>query len=344
MDSQGNRCIEFFTHVLELQKQLQRLKGTLTVTGLLLLSISAISLFVLANQAQSPAVLALAYTSGSSMILLPSTLPAALAIVPLTLGKGYRRGFSMALLFGVGTVTAMAFYGMAMAFGGKILYLDKVTLTMWLLAGIAAYLYGFSELGLVSRKPWALGNKEQIMAFLFGLLLGNAGQSCPNPAFYALLASIAGSGSTVKGFSLGFAHGMGRATLLIGLALLGIVIVAATRAGQVGTKRRIERIVGWEWIAVAVFLIPKPLMGHTWWEESFVHRAWNDAISRLFGETIAESRLVQAWLGGVLAVDPWSFYLPWAFVLILIVIPVIWKHQKERNLNGPAQEPMGFGG
>jgi len=231
-----------------------------------------------------------------------------------------------------------------MAFWGKILYLDKATLTMWLLAGMAAYLYGFSELGLVSRKPWALGKKEQITAFLFGLFLGNAGQSCPNPAFYTLLTSIAGSGNSVGGLSLGLAHGMGRATLLVGLALLGIVIVTATRVGQIGTRRKIKRITGWGWIVVAVFLIPKPLMGHTWWEESFVHQTWNDAISRLFGETIAESRLVQAWLGGVPAVDPWSFYLPWILVLILIAIPVIWKRRKERHLNGFSQEQMGSGG
>lgn len=341
MDNEKNRCIEFFTHVLELQRQLQCLKGILTVTGLFLLLLSAISLLVLANQAHSLAVLALAYTSGASTILLPATFPAALAIVPLTLGKGYRRGFSIALLFGAGTATAMAFYGMAMAFLGKILYLDKATLAMWLLAGMAAYGYGFSELGLVSRKPWALGKKGRITAFLFGLLLGNAGQSCPNPAFYTLLTSIAGSGNPLGGLSLGFAHGMGRATPLVGLAFLSLV--AATRAAQVGTKRRIERIVGWEWIGVAVLLIPKPLMGHTWWEESFIHQAWNSVISRLFGETIAESRLVQAWLGGVPAVDPWSFYLPWILVLILIAIPVIWKHRKERHLNGFSQEQMGSG-
>ncbi|MBI4561403.1 MAG: hypothetical protein HY724_05110 [Candidatus Rokubacteria bacterium] len=53
-----------------------------------------------------------------------------------------------------------------------------------------------------------------------GLLLGNAGIGCPNPAFYVLLSGIAGSGNPATGVTYGLIHGIGRATPLLALSIL----------------------------------------------------------------------------------------------------------------------------
>ncbi|MBI2351170.1 MAG: cytochrome C biogenesis protein, partial [Deltaproteobacteria bacterium] len=116
----------------------RKFKVFLIMIELFLFSVFVIGLFALATSPLKVVSLTLAYTSGLSMIVLPCTLPAILVIVPLSLGRGYRRGFTMALLFGLGLTITIAAYGVAMAYLGKILYLDQATLIMWLVAGIAA--------------------------------------------------------------------------------------------------------------------------------------------------------------------------------------------------------------
>ena len=74
-----------------------------------------------------------------------------------------------------------------------------------------------------------------------GLFLGNAGVGCPNPAFYVLLTYIASVGSVVTGGWLAFIHGVGRATPLIFLAILGLVGVNAL--GWIKNKKsKIDKI------------------------------------------------------------------------------------------------------
>lgn len=131
----------------------ERLRIILVVLGLGLFSVIVIGLFGIATSPLEVVTLTLAYSSGLSMIVLPCTLPAVFVIVPLSLGRGYRRGFPMAVLFGLGLTLTIAAYGMAVASLSKILYLDRLTLLMWLAAGIAAYVFGLTELGLL---PWQL--------------------------------------------------------------------------------------------------------------------------------------------------------------------------------------------
>src|SRR3989304_4805657 len=87
------------------------------------------------------------------MIVLPCTLPAVFVIVPLSLGRGYRRGLLMASLFGLGLTPTLTAHAIAVAPPGQVLYLDRLPLLMWLAAGIAAYVFGLTELGLL---PWPL--------------------------------------------------------------------------------------------------------------------------------------------------------------------------------------------
>ena len=241
----------------------------------------------------------------------------------------------MALLFGLGLIITIGLYGVAVAYLGKILYLDQATLLMWLVAGIAAYVFGLSELGLLHWTPPAYSGPlpgtiqrqgDYLKSFGMGLLLGNAGIGCPNPAFYVLLTHIAGTGSLVTGASLGLIHGIGRATPLLALSILAILRVNAT--GWLLAKReRIQAAIGWGLIGWGAFIIPKGyLFGHAYWEESIFHKVWNMLVHVALGANIAESSEVEKILGDMTVHDPWLLYGPWAFMALLVAIPVLWNY------------------
>jgi len=315
----------------------ERLRVFLVVLGLGLFSVIVIGLFGLATSPLEVVSLSLAYTSGLSMIILPCTLPAVFVIVPLSLGRGYRRGFLMAVLFGLGLTLTIAAYGMAVAFLGKILYLDRLTLLMWLAAGIAAYVFGLTELGLLPCQLPAYGGAlpgsiqqrgDYTRALAMGLLLGNAGIGCPNPAFYVLLTNIAGSGSPGTGLAYGLIHGIGRATPLLALSILAILGVNAT-GWLLARKDRIQRVVGWGLVGWGAFTIPKGyLFGHAYWEESVFHKVWNKVVHLALGPNIAESAEVERVLGDMPVHNPWMLYGPWAVMAFLVLIPILWDEYR----------------
>ena len=316
----------------------RKFKVFLIIIGFLLFSVFVIGLFALATSPLKVVSLTLAYTSGLSMIVLPCTLPAVLVIVPLSLGRGYRRGFTMAILFGLGLTITITTYGVAMAYLGKILYLDQATLIMWLVAGIAAYVFGLSELGLLHWNvpsyagplPGTIQQRgDYLKALGMGLLLGNAGIGCPNPAFYVLLTYIAGSGSLITGASLGLIHGIGRATPLVALSILAILGVNAT--GLVLAEReRIQGAIGWGLVGWAALVIPKGyLFGHAFWEESVFHKIWNGLVHSTLGAKIAESVEVERALGDIAVHDPWLLYGPWAFMALLVALPLLWHYYNQ---------------
>lgn len=324
--------------VSSLDRSERRVRVVLVATGLALFSAFVVGLGSLATSPLEVVSLTLAYTSGLSMIVLPCTLPAVFVIVPLSLGRGYRRGFTMAVLFGLGLTLTITAYGMAVAYLGKILYLDKITLLMWLVAGVAAYVFGLSELGVIPWRapsyggplPGAIQQRgDYLKAFGMGLLLGNAGIGCPNPAFYVLLAFIAGSGSLATGAAYGLIHGIGRATPLLALSILAILGVNAT--GWLLSKReRVERLVGWGLIGFAALLVPKGyLFGHAFWEESVFHKMWNRLVHLALGSNIAESAEVERVLGDMPVHDPWLLYGPWVVVALLIALPIVWNDWKK---------------
>src|SRR3990170_3982040 len=314
----------------------RRFRTFLVASGAVLFSAFVVGLGILATSPLEVVTLTLAYTSGLSMIVLPCTLPAVFVIVPLSLGRSHRRGFTMAVLFGLGLALTITAYGVAVAYLGRVLYLDQVTLLMWLVAGVAAYLLGLSELGLVSwRAPSYVGplpgiylRGDYLKAFGMGLLLGNAGIGCPNPAFYVLLTYIAGSGSVPTGSAYGLIHGVGRATPLLALSILAILGVNAT--GWLMSKReRIEKLIGWGLIGFASLLIPKGyLFGHAFWEESVFHKVWNRLVHLTLGANVAESAEVERVLGDTVVHDPWLLFGPWVVIALLIAFPILWSDWK----------------
>lgn len=230
--------------------------------------------------------LIIAYVAGLSMIVLPCTLPLVFIIVPLSMGKGYKKGLTMALLFGAGLTLTIALYGIGVAAIGETVSLNQVSTIMFLIAGVAAFAFGLSQLKLISLKmPSYSGTPKFIQkrgdyskSFFMGLLLGNAGVGCPNPLFYWLLIYIAGSGSIEVGASLGLVHGVGRAIPLIFLSVLAVLGISATK-GLTTKREAIEKATGWMLIAIAAFLIINGLpQGHEWYENTFVHQGWNKLI------------------------------------------------------------------
>ena len=228
----------------------------------------------------------IAYIAGLSMIILPCTLPLVFIIVPLSMGKGYKKGLSMALLFGLGLTITIASYGIVIAAIGQSASLDQASTVMFLIAGIAAFVFGLSQLKLISlRLPSYSGTPKFIQkrgeytkSFFMGLLLGNAGVGCPNPLFYWLLIYIAGTGNIEVGASLGVVHGVGRAIPLILMSVLAVIGINATKSLTL-KRESIERASGWMLIVIGAFLIINGLPeGHEWYEETFIHQGWNSLI------------------------------------------------------------------
>lgn len=208
-------------------------------------------------------VLLLAYAAGLSMIILPCTLPLVFIIVPMCAGKGYKRGLLMAILFGLGLTITLTAYGIAMAYLGQVLGLGAATPIILVVAGLAAYAFGFSEAGIYKIKlpfmaqilPASIQQKgDYTRSFFLGLLLGNAGVGCPNPLFYVLLLYIAGTGDPFTGGLVGLVHGLGRATPILLLSILAILGISSL--GFITAKRfTIKRITGWSLLVIGAFLI-----------------------------------------------------------------------------------------
>lgn len=234
-----------------------------------------------------PSWLIIAYLAGLSMIILPCTLPLVFIIIPLSMGKGGNKGLAMAGLFGAGLTITIMFYGLGIGVLGQTADLDQISIYMFLIAGVAAFLFGLSQLKLLELKlpvysgtPKFIQNRgDYSKSFFMGLLLGNAGVGCPNPLFYWLLIYVAGTGSAEIGASLGLTHGVGRAIPLILLSVLAIIGVNATK-GITSNRENIEKITGWMLIFIGAFLIIQGIPGgHEWYESTIIHITWNNLVS-----------------------------------------------------------------
>ncbi len=301
---------------------MKKLLALLSIIFLIILYYFAITI---SSSSEEVGIL-LAYVAGLTMIVLPCTFPLVFVIVPLTLGKEYKKGIIMALLFGLGLTITISIYGILTAKVGEFLGLDQFTRVMFSFAGIISYVFGFSMLGFipknlipsltVSTPSFILKQKDYLRAFLMGLFLGNAGVGCPNPAFYVLLTYIASTGSIVEGFSLGFIHGLGRATPLIILAILGVLGYNAL--GFLKNNRdKIESITGWILILFGAFVLNYGLFGMSFWEESFIHQGWNEVVRSLV-PSIAEEESHEV-LEGAVSSDP---FIPWIIIAIMFAIPL----------------------
>lgn len=305
-----------------------KLRVTFLVLALILFSLTILGFFYLSTvsiaEESVSAVsygtwLLIAYAAGLSMIVLPCTLPLVFIIVPMCMGKGYKKGLSIALLFGAGLIITITIYGLVIALLGQYAGIDRATQLMWFIAGIIAYVFGLMELKLITlalpaymKTPKFIEKRgDYFKSFFMGLLLGNAGVGCPNPFFYFMLIYIMGTGSIVVGSSLGFVHGIGRAVPLIFIAILAILGISAANT-LVRNRVAVEKATGWGLLFIGAFILLQGIFGHSFWERSPLHLAWN--------KLIASAGLSAEVTMGAHQIMP----IPWTMFGLLIVIPIIW--------------------
>ena len=315
----------------------QKTKLPLATLGFVLFVVIIAGLFFLASSTAGTTSLLLSYAAGLSMIFLPCTLPLVFIIVPLTMGQEPKKGLIMALLFGLGLSITLAFYGVLTAGIGSFLGVDKATRLMFTIAGLAAIIFGLSELKLLkftmpgfsgAVPQWIRQRKDYTKLFFMGLFLGNAGVGCPNPAFYVLLTYIASVGSLVTGGWLALIHGAGRATPLIFLAILGLIGI--NPLGWITKKKTsVDKIMGWGLIVVGAFILTYGVMGMAWWEDGPIHIAWNNFISQIspsLAEKEGHDLLVPR---GFVEAPLWA---GWTSFLGLIALSFVWYKTRKRLL------------
>ncbi len=316
-----------------------KIKKWLIIAGFVLFSLSIIGIAYAFLSPAETANIAFAYAVGLTMIVLPCTLPLAFVIVPMAMGKSPKKGFLMALFFGLGLSITLSIYGVFVALIGKSIGLDQaigsagtVSSVLFMVGGLSAFIFGLSELKLIKFSmpsykgsyPKVIQNQgDYLKAFFLGLFLGNAGVGCPNPLFYVLLGDIAVLGSVSNGWLLGFVHGVGRATPLIFLALLGIWGVNAVS----GIAKKTAVVTKWTGISLILLGALIFIMGasHNWYEQSPVHTGWNKVVLSVTGEDngFAEKNSYQETKkdheeGNDFIPEPWS----WIVLIGMTTVPL----------------------
>jgi cytochrome c-type biogenesis protein len=324
---------------ISLSDSQRRFRIMMVAAAFILFSIILVGLFWLSNTTKDQAGwLAFSYATGLSMIVLPCTLPLAFVIVPLAMGKDPKKGLSIAFAFALGVTITLSMYGALIAKLGEVVGLDRAKDTMYLIAGLFAVVFGLGELGLIKlRVPTYSGafpsfiqnRKDAFKGLLLGLLLGNVGLGCPNPAFYVLLSHIATVGSMSTGWFLTFIHAVGRVTPLLFLAILAALGVDAL---TVLMKRReaLTRATAWGVVGVGAFILTFGLLGHDWYVYSGIHS--------LLELVTQEATFVTNYanqFGGIAHSHemPTGKYLPYGswLMVTLIAIPLIWTWRRKKK-------------
>ena len=291
------------------------LKIWLVSAAFLLFSIILIGLFSLWTSPEFIPGYSLAFLAGISMIFLPCTFPLVFIIIPLALSRKIGKGLAMALLFGLGLTLTFTLYGLALGWLGGFIELYRVISWMLILGGIAALIFGISELNLIKFKlpfkqtilPASLqGKNDYLRSFFLGFFLGNAGVGCPNPAFYILFGYVATLGMPSIGASLGALHGLGRIVPLIFLVVLAILGINATN-GLSLYQEKVKRWVAWVLVGLGSFIFNYGFLGMAWFEDSIIHQSWNRLLEIIFPK-IAESAIIESSLNlpeGIGGAWPW---------------------------------------
>lgn len=303
------------------------LKIWLVSAAFVLFSIILIGLFSLWTSPEFIPGYSLSFLAGLSMIFLPCTFPLVFIIVPLALSRKIGKGLAMALLFGLGLTLTFTLYGIALGWLGGFVALYKVISWMLILGGVAALIFGISELNLIKFKlpfkqtilPTSLqGKNDYIRSFFLGFFLGNAGVGCPNPAFYIVFGYVATLGIPSVGASLGVLHGLGRIIPLLFLVVLAVLGINAMN--KLSTYQdKVKRFVAWALVGLGAFILNYGAFGMAWFEDSIIHQGWNRFLEITFPK-IAESSVIESSLNlpeGIGGVIPWLVFAGMVSSIIL---------------------------
>ncbi len=317
------------------------LKIGLITGAFILLSITLVALFSLWT---SPALIpgySLAFIAGISMIFLPCTFPLVFIIIPLALSKNKGKGLVMALMFGLGLTLTFTLYGIGLGFLGGFVELYKIISWMLVVGGVAALIFGISELDLIKFKlpfrqtivpAYLQGKSDYLLSFFLGFFLGNAGVGCPNPAFYILFGYVATLGDPTIGASLGALHGLGRVVPLLFLVVLAVIgINAMSKLALYQTK--VKRWVAWALVGLGSFILTYGSFGMAWFENSIIHQAWNRFLEIVFPR-IAESPAIEA---SMLLPHGMGGPIPWIVFAFIIGAIIIWDAFRARKADKPIQ-------
>lgn len=308
----------------------KKLRVYLIILATFLFSIFLMGVFYISTTSLTRSIgLTLSYASGMTMILLPCTLPMVFVIVPLTMGQSYKKGLTMTALYGVGVSTTLALYGVGIAYVGRYLGDDIASQSMWFIAGVAAYIFGLSSLGILNVKipaysgplPNFMKYGDYLKSFSFGFLVGNAGIGCPCPHWYVILLGIAALGDPVYGAYMGFVHGLGRMTPVVAIAILGMLGVNATGA-LVRRKEQVDKFMGWALVFFGAFFIVFMALAHSWYQGSIIHVTWNNFLLAVGGKGLAETFPPYPKQPHHELLEPLTPYAPYIFA-VLILIPII---------------------
>ena len=313
-----------------------KIKIGLVIAFFVLLSITLVGLFSIWTSPQFIPGLSLAFLSGISMIFLPCTFPLIFIIVPLALSRHVGKGLLMALFFGAGLTLTFALYGLALGWFGSFVSLFKIIGFMLIIGGIAALVFGLSELELIRFKlpfrktilPQSLQqSNDYLRSFFLGFFLGNAGVGCPNPAFYILFGYVATVGSMSVGASLGALHGIGRIIPLLLFVVLAMLGINAAKF-LTGYQSKVKRWVAWALIGLGSFIFNYGFFGMAWFENSIIHQSWNRFLEIIFPK-IAESAALEETL---LLPEGRGGIIPWISFALIIGVIIIWDAYKSKNV------------
>jgi cytochrome c-type biogenesis protein len=321
---------------------MNRMKTYLGLTAFVLLSIILVGIYYLITAGPTtqqaalglsyPAWVLFAYAAGLTMIFLPCTLPLAFVIVPMAMGENRTKGLIMALLFGAGLTLTITLYTTAFAVVGGAFGFNQAAQLALLFGGIIALVFGLEQLDLIayslpaysgSYPDFITEHGDYVKSFLLGLFLGNAGIGCPNPLFWWMSIFIAASGNAVMGASLGVIHGIGRVVPLIFLSIMAMLGVNML-TGLNGKDDVVETISGLFLFPVAAFILTFGVFGMPWWEQSVVHKGWNQLVA-------ATPLPAEAGVQGIQVNNLWAgvtgeagITIAWVFFATVLGLPLLY--------------------
>ncbi|HEV8583401.1 MAG TPA: rhodanese-like domain-containing protein [Methylomirabilota bacterium] len=209
----------------------------------------------------------------------------------MSVGKAPGRALLAIASFGIGLALTLTAYGAALSYVGKIAGFGKLNLTMVLIGGTIAFVFGLWLMKVLTftlpstgvpafvqkSSPWSV-------PFLTGVCLGNWGIGCPDPVFYVLMVYLATSGDVAHGVLVSAVYAAGRSLPIVALAVLGLLGVN-TLPALLRRRDTIERVFGWTLAAFGAWVVSRYFSG--WYLGTWVHEAWNWTLYNLnanFGE------------------------------------------------------------
>ena len=208
---------------------------------------------------------AVAYLSG----LLVSFTPCIYPVVPVTVayistqsGGSRLRGFTLSLVYVLGTSFTYTVLGSAAAFSGMLFgRIQTNPWTFFLMANICV-LMGLSMLGVFtlplpqSGGPGSRGTRKGLAgAFILGAAVGLALGPCTAPVLGVLLGYVATKQNPFFGMSLLFVFAFGLGTVLILLGSFSGLLASLPKAGP--WMVRVQKAFGWVLIAMGEYFLIK---------------------------------------------------------------------------------------